>query len=202
MHPAVDPEGCPCFEASVQFAPQSAGEVFQWGVKLDGPAGRDLWGIASEVEDENSAARERSFTLTAEGQTEFYYLTCCSRLGARKQLVPSRSPGIRFSLWAPNARAVDLVPADPARGYVADDGTGALRVIPMAPAGQGIWQVASGADPMLADFAQAVGTQYMFRVTKDDGSVAFRTDMYSRKQIGQGDFNPGGQAVSRTTCFA
>ena len=30
----------------------------------------------------------------------------------------------------------------------------------------------------------------MFRITKDDGSVAYRTDLYSRCQIGSGGVNP------------
>ena len=45
-------------------------------------------------------------------------------------------------------------------------------------------------DPALADFAGFDHTPYMFRITRDDGSIAYRTDLYSRCQIGGGDVNP------------
>jgi 1,4-alpha-glucan branching enzyme len=57
----------------------------------------------------------------------------------------------------------------------------------MAPTHGGVWQVA------LANFSQFVGRPYMFRLVKDDGTVAFRTDIYSRKQIGAGNIDPKGQ---------
>ena len=193
MAPAIDPDGCPSFEAEVAFDSGEIGTTFCWGVRLDGPAGNDLWAIASEVDDENSTARQQSFVLQAQPQPQIYHLTNCARLGAMKQQVTGQAPGVRFSLWAPNARAVDLVLADPARGYVADDGTGVLKTIPMTKTGQGIWSAGPADDAALADFSGMIGTAYMFHITKDDGSLAFRTDMYSRMQIGRGDFNPGGQ---------
>lgn len=57
----------------------------------------------------------------------------------------------------------------------------------MTSIGGGIWQV------MLENFSQMVGRPYMFRMVKDDGTVAFRTDIYSRKQIGAGNTDPKGQ---------
>jgi 1,4-alpha-glucan branching enzyme len=45
----------------------------------------------------------------------------------------------------------------------------------------------------LANFAQFVGRPYMFRLVTDDGTVAFRADIYSRKQIGAGNIDPKGQ---------
>jgi 1,4-alpha-glucan branching enzyme len=193
MAPAIDPDGCPSFETEVAFDDGGIGTKFCWGVRLDGPAGNDLWAIASEVDDVNSTARQQSFVLQAQPQPQIYYLTNCARLGAVKQHVTGRAPGIRFSLWAPNARAVDLVLADPARGYVADDGTGVMKTIPMTNDGEGIWNAGPPDDAALADFLGMIGTPYMFHITKDDGSLAFRTDMYSRMQIGRGDVNPGGQ---------
>ena len=188
MHPAVDPDGCPCFEAQVAFDPAHAGTTFGWGVRLDGPAGTDLWGIACEVDDEASTARQLSFVLQSGSQTVFYYLTCCYRLGAIKL-----GGAARFSLWAPNAQAVDLALADPARGYIADDGEGALQHLPMQKDDQGIWSIGPAAAPALADFASLAGTPYMFRVTKDDGSIVYRTDMFSRMQIGAGQIDPQGK---------
>src|ERR1700734_925423 len=63
MTPATDPDGCPSFEAEVRFDDSQIGAKFGWGVVLDGPAGHNLWAIASEVDDENSTSRERSFVL-------------------------------------------------------------------------------------------------------------------------------------------
>ena len=193
MQPDVDPEGCPSFAAEIRFDDSQVGTVFRWGIMLDGPAGSDLWGIAAEIDDENSSARERSFTLQSGSGEQTYYLTTCSLLGAIRQPRPGAPPGIRFSVWAPNAKAVDLVIAEPARGYVADDGTGVLTLKPIRRGDAGIWSIGAADDPALGDFPKLAGTLYMFRVTKDDGTQAFRTDMYSRRQIGRGNFDPGGK---------
>ena len=184
MQPDVDPEGCPSFAAEIRFDDSQVGTVFRWGVMLDGPAGSDLWGIAAEIDDENSSARERSFTLQPGSGEQTYYLTTCSLLGAIRQPRPGAPPGIRFSVWAPNAKAVDLVIADPARGYVADDGTGVLTLKPMKRGDADIWSIGAADDPALDDFLKLAGTLYMFRVTKDDGTQAFRTDMYSAVRSG------------------
>ena len=63
MQPTLDDDGCPAFDAIVNFDDSAIGAVLRWGVTLDGPLGPGLWGIASEVDDETSTARERSFTL-------------------------------------------------------------------------------------------------------------------------------------------
>jgi 1,4-alpha-glucan branching enzyme len=104
-------------------------------VKLDGPLGEDLWGRAIVHAAAGSAA-------------EIYYLTHCGRFGALPQ--PGAS-GFRFSLWAPNARSIDLVLADPAHGYVADDGAGVLESVAMTAQGGGIWAA------VLDDFPRLVG---------------------------------------------
>jgi 1,4-alpha-glucan branching enzyme len=184
MQSAIDDDGCPAFEAVVNFDDSAIGEVLRWGVKLDGPLGAGLWGIASEVDDIASKVRERSFTLQAGVHSEVYYLMHCSRLGALPQ---PGSSGIRFLLWAPNARSIDVVFADPAHGYIADNGAGVVESTAMTPMQGGVWQAT------FADFSQFVGRPYMFRVVKDDGSVAFRTDIYSRKQIGAGNIDPKGE---------
>lgn len=116
MQPTVDDDGCPAFDAVVGFDDSAIGTVLRWGVMLDGPLGEGLWGIASEVDDVASTARERSFTLQAGAQSHAYYLTHCGRFGALPQ---PGSSGIRFSLWAPNARSIDLVFSDPAHGRMA-----------------------------------------------------------------------------------
>lgn len=187
MEPATDEDGCPAFAAEVVFDDSAIGAVVRWGVMLDGPLGQNLWGIAREPDDVLSTARELSFTLNDAIHSQTYYLTHCGRFGA---LPRPGSSGIRFSLWAPNARSIDLVFADPAHGYIADDGSGIVQSAAMTAIGGGVWQVA------LDDFSRHVGRPYMFRVTKDDGTVAFRTDIYSRKQIGAGNTDPKGQPYS------
>ena len=82
-------------------------------------------------------------------------------------------------------------------GYIANDGTGVSATIPMHRGDDGIWSTDVADAPELAVFFdiddQTPGfdhTPYMFRITKDDGSVAYRTDLYSRCQIGGGDTDP------------
>ena len=62
-------------------------------------------------------------------------------------------------------------------GYIADDGTGVrgdLGPFPMTRLGDGVW-VTDENDPRLADFATFDHKPYMFRVTKDNGRVVYRT---------------------------
>jgi 1,4-alpha-glucan branching enzyme len=125
MHDAVGEDGCPMFRASVALDLADRHRTFKWGVVLDGPQGSSFWGIPTEVQDVNSVERFRTFQLSgAPAQTERYYFTYGRRLGANKQFTPgSAVAGLRFSVWAPNARRVDVV-FGTASGYIADDGTG------------------------------------------------------------------------------
>ena len=208
------PDGQVVFEAEVSFPAGAAGHDFAWGVVLDTNGRSGLWGVTTEVRDHRSTDRRRWFRLESrpEGtgaQVERYDLTHCRRLGANRFYRPGAAkPCIRFATWAPNARKVELVigtiwdARDPAAvpnrgpfpvaeiagGYVADDGTGAderLGPFAMSHEADGVWSTDPD-DPGLADFAALDHRPYMFRVTKDDGSVVYRTDLYSRCQIGSG----------------
>ena len=80
-----------------------------------------------------------------EAQVEEYYFTYARRLGARKVFAPGRAgtPGLRFAVWAPNARRVEVVFGDPANGYIADDGHGidpSRAPLPMTKRADGIWE--------------------------------------------------------------
>ncbi|HEX2191255.1 MAG TPA: alpha-amylase family glycosyl hydrolase [Longimicrobiaceae bacterium] len=210
MTPFVAADGCPAYAATVDLEGE-AGDELAWGVQLDGPQGIDLWGIMTEVGDTGSTDRRRTFRLRggagAGPQEEHYHLTHCRRLGAQKHYRPgAEDPGIQFSVWAPNARAVEVVfgefrPGDPARqtGHVAEDGTGidpavgpfTLRRTSDDP---GVWDGTWRTDPdeaALGDFRDFDHRPYMFRVTRDDGSVRYRTDLHSRCQIGKGHVDPG-----------
>ena len=44
-------DGCPCYRAAVGLDESQVGWTFRWGVIVDGPAGKDKWGITTEVRD-------------------------------------------------------------------------------------------------------------------------------------------------------
>jgi 1,4-alpha-glucan branching enzyme len=275
MQEVVWDDGCPAFEATVQLVvdrsqldsgrwQQQQKQQFRWGVFLDSPAGSNIWGIATEVNDEFSSDRYRAFTLEEgnqgedeEGEKEVieegsgkddddsaatgdddeeeqkkkknalrspksptrqlqleYHLTSGRRLGAQKFVSSgegdsSDNPGssrrksasspanrralqIRFSVWAPNATKVEVVFGTKRSGYIDDQGGGidpAMPVIPLARRGpEGIWD----SDPSGYHFAAFEWRPYMFRLTNEQGEVRYRTDLYSRKQIGTGSTDPKG----------
>ena len=185
------PDGCPAFTATVPFADSEVGRQFRWGVTFDGPAGANLWGIPTEIGDKDSLERYREFELRPAGKNpdQRFYFTYCQRLGARKVFADNGvNAAIRFSAWAPNARKVEVVFSDPAHGYVADDGTGidgTMPVIGLDQNGSSIWE----SDPV-DDFSRFIGRPYMFRIKNAKGDVRYRTDIYSRWQIGRGSEDP------------
>jgi 1,4-alpha-glucan branching enzyme len=213
-------DGCPCYRATVGLDESQAGRTFRWGVVVDGPAGSDKWGITTEVRDARSSDRSRAFGLRPRDgdavQQEHYYLTHNRRLGAQKhRRAGTTNDGIRFSVWAPNARKVEVVFGtffdvnDPERvpredslpatsvagGYIADDSQGMhpkRGPFSMTRGDDGVW-VTDENDPRLADFAAFDHKPYMYRITKDDGTVAYKSDLYSRCQVGSGMFDPKGQ---------
>ena len=183
-------DGCPAFFAAVEFDDSQIGRQFSWGVRIDTRKRSDYWGIPTEVNEMGSTARHRVFTLGKAGQTERFYLTHCRRLGANKLYRSGEPPGIRFAVWAPNARQVELVRGETGGGYIWNDNRGLAATIRMESGDDGIWYTDSSLDPLLADFSAFDHTPYMFRITKDDGAIAYRTDLYSRCQIGSGRVNP------------
>ena len=80
-------DGCPCYRAAVGLDESQVGWTFRWGVIVDGPAGKDKWGITTEVRDASSSDRSRAFALRPRDgdavQQERYYLTHNRRLGAK-----------------------------------------------------------------------------------------------------------------------
>jgi 1,4-alpha-glucan branching enzyme len=190
MQETVGADGCPMFRGSVGLDLADQQRTFSWGVVLDGPQGSNFWGIPTEVQDDNSAARIRQFRLTgAPAQVERYYFTFGRRLGANKRFAPgSPAPSLRFGVWAPNARSVDVVFADPARGYIADDGNGIdprQPVVALAPSGGGIWE--GGPEGAFETFRSL---PYMYRLVNAQGRTVYRTDIFSRGQAGRGTIDP------------
>ena len=204
MTPDTCEDGCPCFKATVNFDDSQMGRQFRWGVFLNGPGGADLWGIVTERQDlppqNRHRDRFRTMVLQAPGsnsQKENYYLTHCRRLGANKYYLSGIStPGVQFAVWAPNAEKVEVVIGNQRTGYIADDGTGMdpqRGPFPMFKQSDGIWLTDLTISPQLRDFNTWDHVPYMFRITKNGGQVAYRTDLYSRCQIGSGTWDPRGE---------
>ena len=189
-------DGCPALRATVNLDDSQIGQTFRWGVNVDTQQRPNVWGIPTEVNDAAATERYRSFTLRGADQTERYYLTHCRRLGANKLYVDGQAqPVIRFAVWAPNARNVELVMGERSGGYIWSDShnpgdRGITAVYLMVRGEGGLWQTEFTPGSPLARFVDFDHQPYMFRITKDDGSVAYRTDLYSRCQIGSGDKNP------------
>jgi 1,4-alpha-glucan branching enzyme len=196
MEPATGDDGCPCFRATVSFDESQLGTRFEWGVLVDGPAGTDLWAIPTEVEDPSSRRRTRSFVLGPGPSLERYHLAQGRYLGAQKHFRPdSSTPLARFAVWAPHASRVEVVFGTQESGYIADDGTGLsplLPVLPMIRRNGGVWETGVEGPGALA-FERLRFQPYMFRLTLADGRIVYRTDLYSRCQIGRGTFNPRGR---------
>ena len=188
-------DGCPGFTATGQFDEREVGTTFQWSVRLDTPSVADVSGITTEVHAADKTDRVRAFQLGPQGtneQVEEFYFTYARRLGARKVFAGGRSgtPGLRFAVWAPNAQNVEVVFGKAANGYIADDGYGidpSPPPVPMTEGADGIWRTA-----VIPDFAAYEGLPYMYRVTNAQGRTVYRTDIFSRRQIGGGTQNPKG----------
>lgn len=190
MQEDVSEDGCPMFRASVTLDLADQQRTFKWGVVLDGPQGNNFWGIPTEVQDVNSVERYRQFRLTGGAtQVERYYFTYGRRLGANKHFPPGTAvSSLRFSVWAPNAQSVEVVFGKPSRGYIGDDGTGidpAQPVIALVQLAGGIWE----GGPQGA-FETFKSLPYMYRIVNEQGQTVYRTDIFSRSQVGKGTINP------------
>src|SRR3990170_1537658 len=192
MQGEVGEDGCPIFKASISLDLADHDRTFKWGVALDGPQGSNFWGIPTEVQDVNSAERYRQFRLNRGGgapHVERYYFTYGRRLGANKHFAAGcAAAGLRFAVWAPNARSVKVVFGRPANGYIANDGTGvdqAQPVVALSRLTDGIWE----GGPQ-GDFETFKSLPYMYRILNAQGQTVYRTDIFSRGQIGKGAINP------------
>ncbi|MEE6177730.1 alpha-amylase family glycosyl hydrolase [Mycobacterium sp. 050134] len=191
QHNGID--GCPAYFATVEFPDSQVGSQFSWGVIADSGFSRDLWAIPTEISDPDSTARQRIFTLGPDPSEQHYWLSTSRLLGANPRWAPDGGQHIQFAVWAPAARAVSVVLGDPTIGYITDAGNGVVgEPIIMRPGHDGIWETELS-DPRLSSFLGFDHRPYMFAITKDSGRVAYRTDLYSRCQIGRGTVNPAKQ---------
>lgn len=216
MNGISGPDGCPSFTADHVIESDDPNQRFYWGVRLDGPAGKSLWAIPTEESDPATATRRRSFTLNDGDQA--YYLNHSRRLGAQKYgagirfsvWAPNADSVEVFivNLWQQGRVPVVDSLINPANtpaitsaqrftvcgGYVADGSLeGSVATwgpFKMTQIGTGIWATDPN-DPQLADFRKFNHVPYMFCVTKDDRATkVWRTDIYSRCQIGYGAQRP------------
>jgi 1,4-alpha-glucan branching enzyme len=190
------PDGARVFEADVELATSEHGKTFCWNVRHDGWLGLDRQGITTEQHGLDHGALHRTFTWSPDSPNEQrYYLTHVRRLGARKVRLSHGGFGLRFAVWAPNAQAVEVVFGARTCGYIADDGTGidpSRPVIPLERSDDGVWTATPESNPSLTRFENFAGAPYMYRIRREGGSVAYRTDLHSRQQLGRGDANPNG----------
>lgn len=191
MEQGIGEDGCPVFSASVALDLADRNRTFRWGVVLDGPQGSNFWGIPTEIQDVNSAARYCAFRLrdgSGSPQRERYHFTTLRRLGANKRFAgQGAGAGLHFAVWAPNANRVEVVFASPDSGYIDDQGNGidpARPVVALTEQG-GIWE---GTLP--GSFDDFRGRPYMYRILNAQNRTVFRSDIYSRNQIGRGKVNP------------
>ncbi|AFZ23831.1 1,4-alpha-glucan branching enzyme [Cylindrospermum stagnale PCC 7417] len=210
MQQIIGEDGCPCFQGTVELDDSQIGWLFRWGVMLNSPAGSNFWGIPTEINDRNSSDRYCSFTLqssnSGQPQQERYDLVDSRRLGAQKYYPPgSQASALRFAVWAPNARNVEVVFGNSSSGYIADDAfrddpdfgiDRHLKPLPMSKTEEGIWQTDVKVSPELANFSRFDHIPYMFRIVNEGGRIVYRTDLYSRCQIGKGNINPDGKPFS------
>jgi 1,4-alpha-glucan branching enzyme len=188
MAATIAEDGCPAFVASVDFPDSQIGREFHWGVLLAGPFGQNVWGIPSELDSADDDRRHRVFVLDAtRAEPQDYYFTFARHLGARKCLAGAET-GLRFRVWAPHARAVEVVFAKPGHGYIFDDGAGIdadRPALALTRGEDGIWRSAR-----LPDFDSFEGVPYMYRITTEQGEIKYRSDLYSRQQAGRGAIDP------------
>ncbi len=147
MVASQDETGCDAFNANASFDAVQTGTSFQWGVVADVAGAPNTWVVVTEVADENSSQRYRSFTLAAGETQQDYWFATGRRFGAQRWISPgSATPGIHFAVWAPHAQKVEVVfapfdlSAGTPTGYIADDGTGvdlAAAVVPLTSKGDG-----------------------------------------------------------------
>ena len=170
MTPVRGADGGCSYIGTVQLSPQEVGTTFRWGVILDGPYGANTWGLPTEIRDATSSRRERSFKLRAVAatrQVECYYLTRLRQLGANPETNASGSTNVRFAVWAPNAKSVEVLFAAPSALYIDDMGAGidpAVAPVRMAHSAttpwDGIWEATTVDSLPLLE-----GRRYMFRLT-------------------------------------
>lgn len=191
MQAIIAEDGCPAFTASIQLQDGQNQVSFRWGVLLDGPGASNFWAITTETDTAYSADRYCRFHLHDLEQTETFHFTYLRRLGANKYYkTPGEAPLIRFAVWAPNASNVIVLFGRKGNGYIYDNGNGIDHTIPFVPLQPsreipGVWE-----NEPDTPFQQYFGIPYMYQIQNAQGSTVYRTDIFSRSQVGWGSIDP------------
>ena len=182
----------------MSFDASQTGTTFQWGVVADIAGAPNTWVVVTEVPDENSSQRYRSFALAAGDMQQDYWFATGRRFGAQKYFRRIASPGLRFAVWAPHAQKVEVVfaPFDLASGTPpAISPTTARASTRRLRSCRWFRTAAFGSDwesPALANFDDYLNRLYMYRITNEQGTPTYKVDIFSRNQVGRGATNPGG----------
>jgi 1,4-alpha-glucan branching enzyme len=232
MVPIRFEDGCLAYQAAISFASSAVGHSFRWGVRLRRGADSDWGIIEELNDPHSRETVCLFTLTDAAEQRQLYRLNWSRHLGAQKLFSDDAASPTRisFAVWAPNAQAVEVVMADAWHGqdgtsviepqrlpafqptpaaavcgtYVADDGAGAhpgWGPFPLVRHDDGVWR-SNPEDPALAEFRRFEHAPYLYRVTRDDGSVVMRTDLYSRCQAGFGVQRPVGAYRGRALDLA
>ncbi|MGO7017978.1 hypothetical protein [Rhizobium leguminosarum] len=152
MQRSRDEDGYDVFVARVPFPDGEIGTHFRWGNRTRSARHFRPVGDRRRTGRRDLDASRALLRSPAGDSAADLYLTWIGRLGANRVEWRDGVDCIRFSVWAPNTRDVLLVLADPAVGYVADDGTIALATIGMRRTVDGFWSVETGDDDGISDF--------------------------------------------------
>lgn len=220
MKKVASSDGGICYRSTVLIDESQSGIAFFWGVTFhDQDTGTSTWAIPAEINSVESHDRHRTFYFDGTPLTESYYLTHCRLLGANKVRTPDGTWRTCFRVWAPNAKKVELVFGfiwdinDPnkkpgssdnpllrekiAGGYITNDHIGIhpddehFPTIPLIQGDGGIWETPKGHNA-LQSLDMMNHRLYMYRITLNDEeeSIVYRTDLFSRCQVGHGWKDP------------
>ncbi|MBK8211440.1 MAG: alpha amylase C-terminal domain-containing protein [Rhodospirillales bacterium] len=197
MTEAIGEDGCPIFRGSVDLDLADSNREFRWGVVLDGPQGNNFWGVPTETQDIKSAERHRQFRLNADADAALqrYYFTYNRYLGANRLLAAENATSkLRFAVWAPNAKQVEVIFGTSDNGYIDNAGAGVDPTRPVVSLTKGLSGIWEGTPP--GNFDDFKSVPYMYRIKTAQGETKYRTDIFSRSQIGKGATNPRGAAYA------
>lgn len=142
------------FQATVALDPSRKGD-WQYGVKIDGPSGKDAWAITEETNPHFKTSQD----------TVVYRSTSIHQNGATKH-----GEDIKFRYWAPNARSVSVA---------SWDGDQEMPPVKLSRDGDGYWsnRVKDGWDKF-------VERSYGYKVVDSTGKTALMVDPYARDRMG------------------
>jgi maltooligosyltrehalose trehalohydrolase len=163
-----------CWRATVELA-DDAPHDWQWGVKADGPAGKQQWAIFEESNLHFSL--QQPGTPSDEPQVEAYQPSHRTRMGMTHQ-----GEDLSFRYWAPDASKVQVRIFDPAQAPSTTSAAASSSVVAemVRDARTGMWSTT-----LPGGWKSLQGKAYAYEVTTTDGQQLERVDPYARNRQGQ-----------------